>query len=127
MSESKFYLCKHCKNIVSMLQDSGVNIVCCGDDMTLLKANTEDASNEKHVPVVSVVSNTVKVDVGSVLHPMEDKHFIQWIYLETKDGGQIKYLKPGEAPKATFALNNDDEVVAVYEYCNLHGLWKTVI
>lgn len=125
MSGRKFYLCELCGNLVGMIQESGVKMVCCGKEMTLLKANTEDASTEKHVPVVSVVSNTVKVDVGSVLHPMEEKHYIQWIYLETKNGGQMKRLKPGEEPKATFALSDGDEIVAVYEYCNLHGLWKT--
>ncbi len=122
--EHKFYRCKHCGNIVGMLHNSGVPVVCCGEEMEELVANTVDASKEKHVPVVSIVGNIVKVEVGGVPHPMEEKHFIQWIYLQTKNGGQRKCLKPGDEPVATFALDND-EVVAVYEYCNLHGLWKT--
>lgn len=124
MSARKFYICNHCGNLVGMIQESGVKMVCCGEEMTLLVANTEDASTEKHVPAVSVVGNTVKVDVGSVLHPMEEKHYIQWIYLETKNGGQMRRLNPGDEPKAIYALSDNEEVVAVYEYCNLHGLWK---
>lgn len=122
--EHKFYRCKHCGNIVGMIHNSGVPVVCCGEEMEELVANTVDASKEKHVPVVSIVGNTVKVEVGGVHHPMEEKHYIQWIYLQTKNGGQRKCLKPGDEPVAAFALDND-EVVAVYEYCNLHGLWKT--
>jgi superoxide reductase len=121
--EHKFYRCKHCGNIVGMIQSSGEKIVCCGEEMEELVANTVEASKEKHIPVVSIVDNTVLVEVGSVTHPMEEKHYIQWIYLQTKHGGQRKCLAPGEQPKATFALD-DDEVVAVYEYCNVHGLWK---
>ena len=122
--EHKFYRCKHCGNIVGMILNAGVPIICCGEEMEELVANTVDAAKEKHVPAVSIVGNTVKVDVGTVPHPMEEKHFIQWIYLQTKNGGQRKCLKPGSEPTAVFALDND-EVVAVYEYCNLHGLWKT--
>lgn len=122
----KFYKCKHCGNIVEMIYDAGVPIVCCGEEMDELVANTTDAATEKHVPVVSIVGNTVLVEVGSTLHPMEEKHYIQWIYLKTKNGCQRKNLAPGEEPKAVFALDND-EVIAVYEYCNIHGLWKTEI
>jgi superoxide reductase len=110
--------------MVGMLNNSGVPIVCCGEPMTLLVANTVDAAKEKHVPVVSRSGNTVKVEVGSVPHPMTKEHYIQWIYLETKQGGQRRGLTPEDEPKAAFALE-DDEPVAVYEYCNLHGLWKT--
>lgn len=123
--EQKFYFCETCGNLTASIQESGVDMVCCGNEMTLLKANTQDASTEKHVPVVSVVGTTVKVEVGSAEHPMEEKHYIQWIYLQTKNGGQIRHLSPSDEPKATFAINNDDEVVTVFEYCNLHGLWKT--
>ncbi|HCT64129.1 MAG TPA: desulfoferrodoxin [Lachnospiraceae bacterium] len=126
MSETKFFVCKHCGNLIGMIENSGVPIVCCGEKMTELVANTVDASLEKHTPVVNVNGDKVEVTVGSVEHPMLDEHFIKWIYLETKKGGQRKSLKPGEAPKATFAVA-DDEPVAVYAYCNLHGLWKTVI
>lgn len=121
--EPKFFRCKHCGNIVEKLHDSGIAIVCCGEEMQELVANTVDAAKEKHVPSVSIVGNMVQVEVGDVLHPMEEKHYIMWIYLRTKNGSQRKDLLPGEDPKAVFALG-DDEVIAVYEYCNLHGLWK---
>jgi len=124
--DQKFYKCKHCGNFVGTINDSGVRMVCCGEEMEEIVANTTEASTEKHLPVVSIVGNTVLVEVGSVAHPMEEKHYIQWIYLQTKHGGQRKCLAPGEEPKAVFALDND-EVIAVYEYCNIHGLWKTEI
>jgi superoxide reductase len=119
----KFFICRHCGNIIEKLLDSGIPVVCCGEEMGELVANTVDAAKEKHVPSVSIVGNIVQVDVGDVLHPMEEKHYIMWIYIHTKSGGQRKDLLPGEEPKAVFALD-DDEVIAVYEYCNLHGLWK---
>lgn len=103
--------------------DSGVLTVCCGEEMEELVANTVDAAKEKHVPSVTIEDNIVRVEVGEVLHPMEEKHYIMWIYLHTKKGIQRKDLQPGQEPKAVFALE-DDEVIAVYEYCNLHGLWK---
>lgn len=122
----KFFICKHCGNIVGILHASGAPISCCGDHMTELVPNTVDAALEKHVPVVKIDGNKVTVEVGSVAHPMLAEHFIQWIYLETKHGGQRRVLEPGEKPTATFIVE-DDEPVAVYEYCNLHGLWKTDI
>ena len=88
-----------------------------------LDAGVVDAAKEKHVPEVKVNGDTVEVCVGSVEHPMQDVHYIQFIYLETEKGGQVKYLAPGEAPKAEFKVT-DDKTIAVYEYCNLHGLWK---
>lgn len=118
-----FYKCKKCGKVVAMLKGSPCDTMCCGEAMTELTANTTDAAVEKHVPVVTVNGNTVEVNVGSVTHPMEEKHFIEWIALETKNGNQLKYLKPGDAPKAVFALTDGDEVVRVYAYCNLHGLW----
>ncbi|NLJ96397.1 MAG: desulfoferrodoxin [Clostridiales bacterium] len=124
--ELKFLECKHCGNIMEKINDSGIPIVCCGEVMEELVANTVDAAKEKHVPSVSIVGNIVQVEVGDVIHPMEEKHYIMWIYLHTKNGCQRKDLKPGEEPKAVFALD-DDEVIAVYEYCNLHGLWKKEI
>lgn len=123
MSELKFYICRHCGNLVEMVHTGGGQLVCCGDPMEELKANTVDASQEKHVPVVTVEGDTVKVAVGAVAHPMLEEHFIQWIYLKTEHGALRHELKPGEAPEATFCLNGE-KALAAYEYCNLHGLWK---
>ena len=122
----KFYKCEHCGNIVTFVEDKGVPVMCCGQKMTELTANTTDAAQEKHVTVVEQDGDTVKVTVGSVEHPMLEEHFIQWVCLETENGSQIKYLKPGAKPEAVFTLN-DDRLVAVYEYCNLHGLWKAEV
>ena len=119
----KFYKCEHCGNIITMIEDKGVPVMCCGQKMTELVAGTTDAAQEKHVPVVEQSGDTVKVKVGSVEHPMMDEHYIQWVCLETENGSQIKYLKPGTKPEAEFTLNGD-KLVAAYEYCDLHGLWK---
>lgn len=124
--EPKFFRCKHCGNLITLLHESGAPITCCGEHMTELIANTTEAATEKHLPVVTVEGNTVTVCIGSVAHPMLEEHFIQWVYLETENGLQTKYLEPGQEPKAVFELV-DDKPVAAYEYCNLHGLWKTVI
>lgn len=121
--EPKFYLCEKCKNILLKVVDGGVEPVCCGQEMTLLTANTVDAAYEKHVPVVEVREDYVDVMVGSVAHPMVEEHYIMFIYLATDKGGQVKVLKPGDEPKASFALK-DEKAIAAYEYCNLHGLWK---
>ncbi|MBQ2985554.1 MAG: desulfoferrodoxin [Clostridia bacterium] len=126
MTNNKFYICRHCGNIVNSIKNSGVPMVCCGEKMEELTANTVEASQEKHLPVVSILGDKVKVEVGSAAHPMLEEHSIQWIYLETTKGGQRKDLQPGEAPEAEFTLTNE-KPVAVYEYCNLHGLWKTEI
>ena len=120
----KFYVCKHCKNLVTLLHESGVPMMCCGEKMTELVPGTSDGAFEKHVPAVSVDGNTVTVKVGEVEHPMMENHYIQWVVLETKNGAQIHYLKPGKKPEAVFALAEGDEAIAAYEYCNLHGLWK---
>ncbi len=119
----QFFVCEECGNLVGMIHSSGVPMVCCGQKMKELVANTSDGAKEKHVPVVTVDGDTVTVEVGSVAHPMTEAHYIQWIYLQTEKGGQRKALKPGEAPKAVFVLK-DDKAVAAYEFCNLHGLWK---
>ncbi len=119
----KFFVCKHCGNMIGLLHDGGVPMMCCGEKMAELVPNTSDGAHEKHVPVVEVEGNKVTVKIGSVAHPMMDAHWIEWIYIETLKGGQRKVLKPGEAPEATFLLTDDDKVLAAYEYCNLHGLW----
>ncbi len=123
----KFFICEHCKNIVEVIQSSGVPMKCCGQNMTELIPGTVDAAVEKHVPVVSIEGNLVTVKVGEVTHPMLDEHYIQWIYLETDKGVQRKNLTPGEAPEVVFALAEDEKPLAAYEYCNLHGLWKADI
>lgn len=125
--ETKFFICKHCGNIVEMVKASGVPVVCCGEKMAELVANTSDGAVEKHVPVVEVNGQNVTVNVGTAAHPMVDAHYIQWIYLVTDKGTQKKYLAPNTDPKATFVIAEDEKVVAVYEYCNLHGLWKKEI
>ena len=126
MKETRFYICEKCGNTVGMIHASGVPFVCCGQKMTAIEAGTVEASREKHIPVVEVSENAVKVVVGSVLHPMTEEHSITWVYLETDKGGQRKNLAAGEAPEVTFALA-DEKPIAVYAYCNLHGLWKTKI
>ncbi|MEF9939762.1 MAG: desulfoferrodoxin family protein [Clostridium sp.] len=122
--ELKFYICEHCGNIVTYLRNSGVPVMCCGQKMTELVPGISDGAVEKHVPVVSAEGRSITVKVGEVEHPMMEKHYIQWIALETKEGTQIKYLKPDMKPEATFVLSAGDEVIAAYEYCNIHGLWK---
>ena len=109
-----------------MIHSSGVPMMCCGQKMTKLEAGVVEASREKHIPEVKVDGNVVSVIVGSVVHPMSEEHSIEWIYLETDKGGQRKCLKPGEAPEAKFIIA-DEKPVAVYAYCNLHGLWKAEI
>ena len=118
MDDHKFFVCKHCGNIVGLIHNAGVPLICCGEPMQELKANTTEAAQEKHVPVVTVAGDTVTVSVGSVSHPMTSEHSIQWIYLQTKHGGQRKALLPEEEPKAVYKLV-DDEPVAAFAYCNL--------
>ncbi len=125
MKEQEFYICKHCGNIIAKVHDAGVPVVCCGEKMTKLEPNTVDAANEKHVPVVKVDGNNVTIEVGSVAHPMTEKHYITWIYIQTEHGGQRKNLTPSDEPKATFALADGDKLIAAFAYCNLHGLWET--
>lgn len=125
MMEIKMYKCKHCGKIIAIVEGTSVPTMCCGEAMTELVPNTTDAAVEKHVPVISIDGNTIKVSVGSVEHPMAPEHFIQWIAIHTKQGNQRKELKAGEAPTATFALAEGDEFVKAYAYCNLHGLWST--
>lgn len=122
--EQKFYVCKHCGNIVAMIKNAGVPIMCCGEPMEELIPGTAEASTEKHIPVYQVDGNRVTVCVGSTHHPMLDEHSIEWVYLQTKQGGQYKTLRPGRSPEVSFALCDADEVEAAYSYCNLHGLWK---
>ena len=123
MCENRFYICEHCGNIIGLIRNAGVPMMCCGQKMTLLEPGTVEASHEKHIPVATVEGNTVKVEIGSVAHPMTEEHKIEWVYLQTNRGGQRKCLCVEGAPSVTFALA-DETPVAVYAYCNLHGLWK---
>ena len=125
-NNNKFYICEKCGNIVEMVNASGVNPHCCGQKMSVLEAGVIEASREKHVPEVEVLDGKVKVVVGSVLHPMSAEHSILWVSLETDKGSQRKYLEVGADPVVYFALENE-KPIAVYAYCNLHGLWKKEI
>ena len=120
----KFYRCKICGKIIAIVNETPVPTICCGQEMYELLPNTTEGAFEKHIPVVKVDGNIVTVDVGSVEHPMSEVHYIPWVYLQTDKGGQRKNLKPNGQPKVTFALA-DEKPIAVYAYCNLHGLWLT--
>lgn len=122
----KFYICRHCGNIITKIHDAGVPVMCCGQKMEELIPNTVEASGEKHLPVVSVENGVVSVAVGSVAYPMVPEHSIEWVYVQTEKGGQLKKLAPGSDPEVKFVLG-DDKAEAVYAYCNLHGLWMTEV
>jgi superoxide reductase len=120
--EVKFYLCEKCKNVVELIHFGGGELVCCGQPMKLLEEQTADAAGEKHVPIYKTEGEVTTVTVGSTLHPMVDAHYIMWIAAVTKDGIFRKELSPNDPPEVTFDCLSD--VVAYYEYCNIHGLWK---
>ena len=122
--EMKFYRCKKCGQMVAIVEKKGCPIMCCGEAMEELVPGTSDGAVEKHVPVYEVKDNKVYVTVGEVEHPMIEEHYIQWVAIQTKNGNQRKALLPTDEPKAVFPLLEGDEVLAVYEYCNLHGLFK---
>jgi len=125
MKELKVFKCKHCGNVVFKIVDKKVPVFCCGEKMQELTANTVEASMEKHLPVIKFEDDKLYVDVGSVTHPMEAEHYINFIVLQTENEILIKNLNPSEKPTATFC--HTVKPIAVYEYCNLHGLWKTEI
>ena len=122
--EVKYYICKHCGNIVEKVKDKGVPVICCGEPMQELKAGVTDAAVEKHVPVYTIEGSHVHVVVGETKHPMLEEHFIEWITLNTNQGIYRKQLNPGQEPVADFCLCDGEQVEEVYAYCNLHGLWK---
>jgi len=122
--EMKFYRCAHCGQIIAKVKDLGVPVICCGEPMQEIVPGTSDGAVEKHVPVYEVKDGRVEVRVGAAEHPMTEAHFIEWVSLQTTYGNQRKALKPGDAPKVTFALLEGEEVKAVYAYCNLHSLFK---
>jgi len=121
---AKYYICSHCGNIIEKVKDVGVPVVCCGQKMDELIPNSVEASGEKHVPVVTVEGEELIVNVGSVNHPMEEKHYIEWVRVELEDGNLFRRLNPGSDPRVTFRLGGE-KPVSVLAYCNLHGLWKT--
>ena len=116
------YKCEACGNIVEVLHGAAGELVCCGAPMKLMVENTVDAAKEKHIPVVEKTSAGVTVKIGSVAHPMEEKHYIEWIEIIADGKAYRQFLKPGDAPEAIFDI--DAQQVAAREYCNLHGLWK---
>ena len=119
----QIYKCEKCGNIVEVVHAGQGELVCCGEPMKLYKENTVDAAKEKHVPVIEKIQGGVKVKVGSVAHPMEEKHYIEWVeVIDGKGNAYRHFLKPGEAPEAAFSM--DPAGVVAREYCNLHGLWK---
>lgn len=123
MERLQVYRCNNCGNMVELIRVGGGNLVCCGQPMQLLKENTTDAATEKHVPVIKKLADgTYKIIVGSVEHPMEDKHYIEWIQLVAGKNAYRAFLNPGQKPEAVFKVDSDD--VLAREYCNLHGLWK---
>ncbi len=120
----ELFICKHCGNVITFLENSNVPVKCCGENMQKVNPNTFDAAVEKHVPVIEVSDLLCTVSVGSVEHPMVDDHYIKWIILETTEGVKIKYLNPGDKPIAIFSLLDGEEIISAYEYCNKHGIWK---
>lgn len=121
--ELSFFKCAHCGQIIEKVKDTSVNVYCCGEPMSLIKENSTDAAQEKHVPVVSVSTNVVKVEVGSVMHPMTPEHLIEWVIVTTNKNCYKHVFAPGDAPVAVFTLQDDETVEKTYAYCNLHGLW----
>lgn len=119
-----FYICETCGKIIETVKPGAPDTICCGSPMNELVPNTSEGAGEKHLPVVKVEDGNIFVNVGEVDHPMQDVHYIDWIVLETDKGLYRRNLKPGDKPSAVFTLN-DEKPVAVYAYCNLHGLWKT--
>ena len=120
----KFIVCDHCGNIAGLIKDNGPPVSCCGQKMTHLQPNTVEASQEKHLPDVTKTAGGLSVKVGSISHPMDADHYIDFIYVKTQKGGHRAQLNVGDAPAAEFCFAADDNPVAVYAYCNLHGLWK---
>lgn len=118
----EIYKCEVCGHIIEVLHEGKGTLVCCGQTMKVFRENTVDAAKEKHVPVIEKTANGFKVLIGAVAHPMEEKHYIEWIELVADGVAYRKFLKPGDAPEAVFCIDASD--VQAREYCNLHGLWK---
>lgn len=122
--EMKFYKCRICGKIMAMIDDSGMDTICCGEKMERLVPGLLDASKEKHVPIIDTNGDLVIVTVGKEMHPKTEEHHIEWIAIETKMGNQRKLIKPGNDPRVCFKLCEGDKVLNAYAYCNIHELWK---
>jgi len=123
ISREQVYKCNICGNIIEILHAGGGELVCCGEPMELLREKTADAALEKHVPVIEKTASGTKVRVGQVSHPMEEKHFIEWVEILADGNVYRKFLKPGDKPEAEFKIDNKE--VTAREYCSVHGLWKS--
>ena len=123
MEQLQVYRCEVCGNIVELLHVGGGELVCCGQPMTLQEEKTADSATEKHVPMIEKTADGILVKVGSVDHPMEEKHYIQWIELIADGKAYLQFLKPGDSPQALFKVTAD--TITAREYCNIHGLWKS--
>ncbi|HHE36702.1 MAG TPA: desulfoferrodoxin [Candidatus Woesearchaeota archaeon] len=121
---NQVYKCEVCGNIVEVLHTGIGELVCCGKPMILQKENTTDAAVEKHVPLIDKTEQGIRVKIGSVEHPMEEKHYIEWVELLANGKAYKKFLKPGDKPEAEFCIQAEEEEVIARAYCNLHGLWK---
>ena len=124
--EMKFYQCTICGQIAAIVKETGVPLVCCGQEMNELIPGSVDASVEKHVPMIEIDGDKIFVTVGSTPHPMTKEHHIEWVSLQSRFGNQRKALKPGMDPKVCFRVCEGDEILAVYAYCNLHGFWNAM-
>ena len=120
----KLFRCETCGQLVALIKDTGATLVCCNKPMVLIKPNTVDASEEKHVPTYKRKGDKVCVQVGSSLHPSSEGHYIEWIAIETDKGWQKRVLTPNDEAKATFYVSDNELLYTIYAYCNLHGLWK---
>lgn len=120
----ELYVCSHCGNIITYLENNGVPVMCCGQKMQKIEPNTVDAAKEKHLPIIKLEGLLATVSVGEVEHPMQEDHYIKWIILETTEGIKIKNLTPSDKPVCLFSLLDGEEIIAVYEFCNKHGVWK---
>ncbi len=126
MKNQKFFRCKHCGNFIGLINNAGVPMICCGEEMEEVVPNTVEASQEKHIPFIIFDGSIMKVQIGSVLHPSTEEHYIDFIYVQTEHGGQRKSIKPGDDPVAEF-LFIDDKPIEVFAYCNIHGLWSAKV
>lgn len=126
-SSLKFFRCMHCGNLVELIEDHKVPMICCGEEMTELTPGVTDGAAEKHVPMIETNGSEVTVTISSTIHPMTKEHHIVWILLQTEQGVMRKHLEVTDAPVATFQLSPKDRVIAAYEYCNLHFLWKAEV